>query len=134
MCNNRSLINRSITALLLEHSFFSKTDISGGAGGCMSYLWKIRRGGGGGSSIPLKNGKSREERGSLVKFPERWGCEYFLEPHISSGFYTSSTSTRTGKFSFFFASTSHLFRIVHPPVIINLLKKKQNKNIKFLTL
>ena len=39
--------------------------------------WKFR--GVGGSSVPCKNGKSREVGGSYVKFPLWWGSGYFLE-------------------------------------------------------
>ena len=54
-------------------------NFSRGVGGSLSHLWKFR--GGGGSSVPCKNGKSREVGGSYVKFPPWWGSGYFLEPH-----------------------------------------------------
>ena len=70
---------RSWVTLTL-YSFFWKMDISEGAGGLMSYLWKSQRGGG--SSILWKNEKIQGgggEGGSLVKFPPWWGYGYFLE-------------------------------------------------------
>ena len=45
---------------------------------------------------------------------------------------TSRSSTKTGKFSFFFASTSHLFKILQPPIVINLLNDKIPNSSPFL--
>ena len=46
---------------------------------------------------------------------------------------TSRSSTKTGKFSFFFASTSHLFKILHPPIVINLSNEKIPNSSPFLS-
>ena len=44
--------------------FFWKKNFSRVVGGSLSYLRKFLRGGGGGASVPSKNGKSREVGGS----------------------------------------------------------------------
>ena len=47
---SRGLISTLVSTLLL-------------VGGSLSHLWKFQRGGGRGSSVPCKNGKSREVGG-----------------------------------------------------------------------
>ena len=46
--------------------------------------------------------------------------------YVNNFYVTSSNSTRTGKFSVFLASTNHLFKIFHPPILMNLQNKGKN--------
>ena len=50
-------------------------NFSRGVGGSLSHLWKFQ--GGGGSSVPCKNGKSREVGGVLCEIPSVVGVWIF---------------------------------------------------------
>ena len=70
---------------------------------------------GGGSLLWSKNGNSREEGGSYVKFPPWWGYGYFLEPHIQ------------GNFGLFCSFSSKLPRIHVDYIVMQMRKISREK-------